>query len=43
MFTLDQSLIGTYHVASLRAEARRDADARALTPRKPHRFSRRAR
>jgi hypothetical protein len=30
MFALDQSAAGSYHVAQLRAEARRAADARAV-------------
>lgn len=41
MFTLDQSLAGTYHVAALRAEARRDAQARELDRTRPRRLSRR--
>ncbi len=32
MFALDQSLAGGYHVARLRAEARRDAEARTVAP-----------
>ena len=30
MFTFDQSEAGSYHVAQLRAEARREATARAV-------------
>jgi hypothetical protein len=33
MFALDQSLAGGYHVADLRAQARRDARARLVAPR----------
>ena len=32
MFALDQSLLGAYHAADLRAEARRDALARVAAP-----------
>jgi hypothetical protein len=32
MFALDQTLAGDYHVADLRAEARKDALARAAAP-----------
>ena len=32
MFALDQSLAGSYHVADLRAQARRDARARRVAP-----------
>lgn len=32
MFALDQTLVGAYHTADLRAEARRDALARQLSP-----------
>lgn len=37
MIALDQSLAGSYHVASLRAEARRDAEARTVARQKPWR------
>lgn len=32
MFALDQTLVGTYHIASLRKEASRAAQARVLAP-----------
>ena len=32
MFALDQTLAGSYRAAELRAEARRDAEARRLAP-----------
>ncbi len=35
MHTFDQSQVGAYHVAQLRAEARRAADARLVAPRTP--------
>jgi hypothetical protein len=32
MYALDQTLVGSYHAAELRAEARRDALARSAAP-----------
>jgi len=32
MYALDQTLLGTYHAADLRAQARRDAEARRAAP-----------
>jgi anti-sigma-K factor RskA len=41
MYALDQSLAGGYHVADLRAQARRDAQARTVAPRPVRSFVRR--
>ncbi|HUR52001.1 MAG TPA: hypothetical protein VMZ11_07750 [Mycobacteriales bacterium] len=41
MFALDQTLAGGYHVADLRAQARRDALARTAAPSSLRRLARR--